>query len=118
MYFLFNFPDGSDHRHCCSNNEVPRDCLDWCRGLPVHKFDAGVSEICALDHAKTIAQCFHEGQYSLPGRPQNIRVTPLSATTAVAEWDPPTKNAQVVELYRILWRAQGSVKAQKVDTSR
>jgi len=96
------------------NSAVPRDCLDWCRGLP----SKGPSEVCALDHAKTIAQCFHEGQYLLPGRPQNIRVTPTSATTATAKWDPPKKNAEVVELYRILWRAQGSVKAKKVDTSR
>ena len=26
--------DGSDHRHCCHENGVPRECLDWCRGLP------------------------------------------------------------------------------------
>ena len=52
------------------------------------------------------------------GRPQNIRVTPTSDTTATAEWDPPKKNPQFVELYRILWRAQGSVRAKKVDTSR
>ena len=58
------FPDGSDHRHCCTNSAVPRDCLDWCRGLP----SKGPSEVCALDHAKTIAQCFHEGQYLLPGK--------------------------------------------------
>ena len=45
-------------------------------------------------------------------------MTPTSATTATAKWDPPKKNAEVVELYRILWRAQGSVKAKKVDTSR
>ena len=55
---------------------------------------------------------------NFPGRPQNIRVTPTSANTATAKWDPPKKNAEVVELYRILWRAQGSVKAKKVDTSR
>lgn len=106
--------DGSDHRFCCSNNGVPRDCLDWCRGLP----SKSTGELCALDHAKTIGQCFHEGQYTLPGPPTNIRVTPTSASTAVAKWDPPLKNAQVVELYRILWRAEGSVHAQKVDTSR
>ena len=56
--------------------------------------------------------------YSILGPPINIKVTPSSATSAVVKWDPPKKNAQVVELYRILWRAQGSVKAKKVDTSR
>jgi hypothetical protein len=42
----------------------------------------------------------------------------MSATSAIAKWDPPNKNAEVVELYRILWKAQGSGRAQKVDTSR
>ena len=107
--------DGSDHRHCCSHNGVPRTCLDWCRGLPTTVENA---EICALSHAKTIAKCFHEGQYALPGRPQNIRVTPTSGTSAVVKWDPPVKNPEVVELYRIMWRAVNSVRALKVDTSR
>ena len=107
--------DGSDHRHCCSVNGVPRTCLDWCRGLPTTIDNA---ELCALTHAKTIAKCFHEGQYALPGRPQNIRVTPTSGTSAIVKWDPPVKNPEVVELYRILWRAVNSVRALKVDTSR
>ena len=54
--------DGSDHRFCCNNNGVPKNCLDWCRGLPSQD-----NELCALDHAKTIATCFHEGQHILPG---------------------------------------------------
>ena len=73
---IFNF------RHCCHNNGVPRDCLDWCRGLQAK----GQSETCALSHAKTIANCFHEGHISLPGPPINIRVTPTSATSAIAKW--------------------------------
>ena len=47
----------------------------------------------------------------------NIRVTPTSATSAIARWDPPHKNPQVVELYRILWRPVGSGRAYKIDTS-
>ena len=107
--------DGLDHRHCCSNNGVPRTCLDWCRGLPSTEENA---EICALSHAKTIAKCFHEGQYLLPGRPQNIRVTPTSGTSAVVKWDPPVKNPEVVQLYRILWRAVNSTRPLYVSTSK
>ena len=58
--------DGSDHRHCCSQNGVPRECLDWCRGLP----SKGPSGNCALSHAKTIKQCFNDGQFTLPGPPR------------------------------------------------
>lgn len=105
--------DGSDHRHCCHNNGVPRECLDWCRGLQAK----GQSETCALSHAKTIANCFHEGHISLPGPPINIRVTPTSATSAIAKWDQPSKNPEVVDLYRILWRPIGSGRAYKVDTA-
>ena len=105
--------DGSDHRHCCHTNGVPRECLDWCRGLP----STDQSETCALSHARTIVQCFHEGHMTLPGPPVNIRVTPTSATSAIARWDIPNKNPQVVDLYRILWRPMGSGKAYKVDTS-
>ena len=54
---------------------------------------------------------------TLPGPPVNIRVTPTSATSAIARWDIPNKNPQVVDLYRILWRPMGSGKAYKVDTS-
>ena len=88
--------------------------MDWCRGIP----SKGDSETCALTHARTIAQCFHEGYFALPGPPTNIRVTPTSATAAIAAWDPPKKNPGMVELYRILWRQEGSVRAHKVDTSR
>ncbi len=55
-----------------------------------------------------IVKCFHEGQYTLPGPPRNIRVTPMNAHSALASWDPPNKNPEYVELYRILWRKEGA----------
>jgi hypothetical protein len=32
----------------------------------------------------------------------------MNAHTAVASWDPPNKNPEYVELYRILWRKEGA----------
>ena len=59
-------------------------------------------------HLFQIVKCFHEGQYTLPGPPRNIKVTPMNAHSAVASWDPPNKNPEYVELYRILWRKEGA----------
>ena len=85
-------------------NGVPAQCLNWCRGL-----SADVdSEFCALTHARQISSCFDDGRFTLPSPPRNIRVKPLSANSAMAQWDPPAKNAEKVELYRILYREQGS----------
>ena len=95
--------DGSDHRHCCSVSGVPRNCLDWCRGIPV---DEG--EFCALSHARKISRCFDGGRYTLPSPPRNVRVTPVSESAVRAEWEQPEKNAEMVELYRIMWREEGS----------
>eukprot|EP00095_Tigriopus_kingsejongensis_P012676 maker-scaffold22_size673200-snap-gene-3.19 protein:Tk12676 transcript:maker-scaffold22_size673200-snap-gene-3.19-mRNA-1 annotation:"ig-like and fibronectin type-iii domain-containing protein" len=103
--------DGSDHRHCCSMAGVPSACLDWCRGIEVHE-----DEFCALTHARDIHNCFGEGKYTLPGAPRNIKVTPISADSAKANWDPPTKNPTAVELYRVLYRKKGERFAEKIDT--
>ena len=82
---------------------VPRNCLDWCRGIPV---DEG--EFCALSHARKISRCFDGGRYTLPSPPRNVRVTPVSESAVRAEWEQPEKNAEMVELYRIMWREEGS----------
>ena len=60
------------------------------------------------DKTIEIFRCFDEGRYTLPGTPRNIRVTPLSSNSAKATWDPPVKNPDTVELYRILYREQGT----------
>ncbi|TRY80837.1 hypothetical protein TCAL_04329 [Tigriopus californicus] len=103
--------DGSDHRHCCSMAGVPKGCLDWCRGIQVED-----SEFCALTHARDINYCFKEGKYTLPGAPRNIEVTPISSDKAKAKWDPPAKNPNAVELYRVLYRRKGERFAEKIDT--
>jgi len=105
--------DGSDHRHCCSTSGVPGPCLDWCRGEPLSD---ETSETCAISHADTILDCFHEGRHSLPGLPRDVKVKPIDAHSAMVFWDIPTKNPKSVDLYRVFWRPLGSKTANKTDT--
>ncbi|EAA05182.4 AGAP011355-PA [Anopheles gambiae str. PEST] len=65
--------DGSDHRGCCASKDVPRRCLNWCRGEPITP-----PGICALQHTRTIVGCFQENRERLPGPPQNLKVQVLS----------------------------------------
>ncbi|XP_039449778.1 Ig-like and fibronectin type-III domain-containing protein 1 isoform X2 [Culex pipiens pallens] len=90
--------DGSDHRGCCASKDVPRRCLNWCRGEPISP--AGV---CALQHTRTIVGCFQENRERLPGPPQNLHVQVLSDEEVMIKWDPPTKNPHTVEGYRVFW---------------
>ena len=102
--------DGSDHRHCCQQAGVSEGCLDFCRGrVPSAEAMAadGTDVSYCLNFMREIGQCFQEGQYTLPGPPQNLRVTPLDSNSAMAVWDPPVKNPQNVKLYRIIWRQPG-----------
>lgn len=105
--------DGSDHRSCCSQNNVPVPCLDWCRGEPVPDL-----HLCELQWAPVIFSCFNEGQELLPGPPLNVRVVSQGSTAAKVSWDPPVKNPEAVELYRVFWRPMGLHAALKNDTSR
>lgn len=91
--------DGSDHRSCCANMGVPRRCLDWCRGEPLLN-----NKLCVLSQTKQIMSCFHEGRDKLPGPPQNVKVQILDAHSVKVSWDPPIKNPNTVEMYRIFWR--------------
>lgn len=65
--------DGSDHRACCASSDVPRKCLNWCRGEPI-----GTAGICALQHTKTIVGCFQTNRDRLPGPPKGLNVQILS----------------------------------------
>lgn len=103
--------DGSDHRHCCHSKGVPNDCINWCRGQPVEK-----TEICALSQSREIIGCFHEGSKNLPSPPRNIVVRLTSKSSAMVFWEPPTKNPETVELYRVFWRPLGSKETMKNDT--
>ncbi|GJQ83686.1 hypothetical protein Trydic_g14393 [Trypoxylus dichotomus] len=91
--------DGSDHRKCCVDWKVPRNCLDYCRGEPWLN-----NKICVLPYIKQIMNCFHEGRDKLPGPPQNIRVDILDSRSVKIMWDPPVKNPQTAEMYRVYWR--------------
>lgn len=65
--------DGSDHRSCCADEQVPRKCLNWCRGESVRS-----KEICSLQFARTIVGCFEKNRDRLPGPPENIVVSVMS----------------------------------------
>ncbi|XP_060521519.1 Ig-like and fibronectin type-III domain-containing protein 2 isoform X2 [Cylas formicarius] len=106
--------DGSDHRNCCAHANVPRRCLDWCRGEPILSHKS-----CVLSHTKHIMNCFHELRDKLPGPPQNIRVEFVDSHSVYILWDPPLKNPHSVEMYRVFWRAVDSPNrsSQKGDTS-
>ncbi|XP_037031427.1 Ig-like and fibronectin type-III domain-containing protein 2 isoform X3 [Bradysia coprophila] len=88
--------DGSDHRQCCAAAEVPRHCLNWCRGEPV-----GIKGSCVLDHTKTIIDCFQTNRDRLPSSPLNLAVQVLSNDEALISWEPPIKNPHMVEGYRV-----------------
>ncbi|KAG8229762.1 hypothetical protein J437_LFUL007060 [Ladona fulva] len=103
--------DGSDHRSCCALLGVPKRCLDWCRGEPLLN-----NKFCVLSYTKQIVSCFHEGRDRLPGPPQNVRANILSSHSVLVSWEPPVKNPNTVEMYRVFWRQVGSRVATKNDT--
>ena len=90
--------DGSDHRGCCASNDVPRRCLNWCRGEPVSP-----PGTCALQHTRTIIGCFQENKDRLPGPPQNLIAQVLGDDAVLVKWEPPFKNPNSVEGYRVFW---------------
>ena len=96
--------DGSDHRTCCANADVPRHCLNWCRGEPV-----GARGSCVLQYTKTIIDCFQSNRDKLPSAPLNVAYLIVSNSEAVISWEPPLKNPQMVEGYRVYWREADSV---------
>lgn len=98
--------DGSDHRSCCANGDVPRYCLNWCRGEPLGS-TKGPS--CVLQHTKTIVDCFQSNRDRLPSPPLNLAVLVVSDSEALIKWDPPMKNPNMVEGYRIYWHEVESV---------
>lgn len=71
--------DGSDHRVCCANADVPRKCLNWCRGEALYtSSQGGLGGICSLQHTKSIIGCFESNRDRLPGPPQNLMATEIS----------------------------------------
>lgn len=102
--------DGSDHRSCCARTGVPRRCLDWCRGAPIQN-----SKMCVLSYTRSIMACFHEGKENLPGPPINIRAEYIDPHSVLVSWDPPLKNPETVEVYRVFWRQVGAKEAAKTD---
>lgn len=92
--------DGSDHRGCCASKDVPRKCLNWCRGEPIiTDSNAG----CALQYTKTIVGCFQENTNRLPGPPRNLKLEKLSDDEILVRWEPPVKNPKTIEGYRVFW---------------
>ncbi|BES94480.1 DB module [Nesidiocoris tenuis] len=90
--------DESDHHRCCSLAGVERNCLGWCRGGLV---DSPYTKHCLTKYAKKIMNCFRDDRDRLPGPPQNVRVGRIDGQSATIGWDPPLKNPESVELYRV-----------------
>ncbi|XP_055857089.1 Ig-like and fibronectin type-III domain-containing protein 2 [Episyrphus balteatus] len=90
--------DGSDHRKCCADSNVPRKCLNWCRGESVLN-----AELCSLQYTRTIVGCFESNRDKLPGPPQNLAVNVVSDNEVKISWDPPSKNPDSVDGYRIFY---------------
>ncbi|XP_037079709.1 Ig-like and fibronectin type-III domain-containing protein 1 isoform X2 [Pollicipes pollicipes] len=103
--------DGSDHRDCCSSRSVPDRCLDWCRGRPVPDDTS-----CTLGYVSDVVECFEQGKAVLPGPPYNVRVEAINSSDVRVLWNPPVKNTDKVELYRLTWRLQGQPTSGHVDT--
>lgn len=93
--------DGSDHRGCCAQKDVPRKCLNWCRGEPVISNAAA----CAISYTKSIVGCFQENQNRLPGPPQNVILENILGEEVTVTWQPPVKNPKTVEGYRVFWHS-------------
>lgn len=93
--------DGSDHRSCCALKEVPRKCLNWCRGEAVTSGAAS----CAIQYTKSIVGCFQENQNRLPGPPQELLLQNILGDEVTISWKPPIKNPNAVEGYRIFWHS-------------
>lgn len=91
---------GSDHRSCCASRDVPRYCLNWCRGEALNspKMDS-----CVLQYTETIIDCFQSNRDLLPSPPINLAVKMVSNSEVLIKWDLPKKNAHKVEGYRIYW---------------
>lgn len=94
--------DGSDHRACCAKADVPRYCLNWCRGEPL-AIGTTRGASCILEHTKSIVDCFQSNRDRLPSPPLNLAVMVVSNTEALVKWDVPMKNPHMVEGYRIYW---------------
>lgn len=90
--------DGSDHRACCAQNDVPRRCLNWCRGEPI-----GNVNTCPLSHAKPIIGCFQSNRDLLPGPPQKVTLQVMSHTEVEVRWTEPLKNPNTVLGYKVYW---------------
>ncbi|XP_059475873.1 Ig-like and fibronectin type-III domain-containing protein 1 isoform X2 [Neocloeon triangulifer] len=114
--------DGSDHRSCCTQRGLPQSCLNWCRGETMdiststsasapnnHKF-------CLLVYGQHIMACFQQGQDRLPGPPQSLKAIMIGANFADISWEPPTRNPDAAQTYRVFWRELGSRLAMKNDS--
>lgn len=63
--------------------------------------------------------CFQEGKALLPGPPKEVHVKRfLEHNKVVVEWEPPKKNPQLVQWYRVFWRPVGSRELNRNQTEK
>lgn len=77
-----------------------RYCLNWCRGEALNSLKTST---CVLQHTKTIIDCFQANRDRLPSPPLNLAVMVVSNSEVLIKWEPPKKNAHMVEGYRVYW---------------
>ncbi|KAG9508936.1 Ig-like and fibronectin type-III domain-containing protein 2, partial [Fragariocoptes setiger] len=134
---MFCGADGSDHRNCCRNKQVPLMCLRWCTGAG----KLTMPGLCILMSMPEIVSCFQEGKPLLPGAPRNVRIVSLAQVRSgqfdydnlklVTErdhvndsnpkalfvgWDKPLRNPKLTHFYRVFWRPFGTKELNRTFT--
>ncbi|XP_052070427.1 Ig-like and fibronectin type-III domain-containing protein 2 [Mytilus californianus] len=83
-----------NHTGCCQRNGISDECLGFCSGnMP--SLDNNLSQ-CMIK-LPLIEACVREGLATIPGPPENIKLTEVTTTTATLSWDPPSTGANVTQ---------------------
>ncbi|KAJ8318058.1 hypothetical protein KUTeg_003149 [Tegillarca granosa] len=77
-----------DHSACCKRNNLPEHCILLCKGRLSNPAQALTFDLstCILNK-NLIEGCVYEGYTTIPGVPINVRLTNVTATSAILEWD-------------------------------
>ncbi|XP_063443791.1 Ig-like and fibronectin type-III domain-containing protein 2 isoform X2 [Mytilus trossulus] len=85
--------DGRDHTQCCRERQIPKNCLNVCKG------DMNNADILCAFQAPQITQCFVEGIVDQPRPPSNVRIAQITGHTVTVSWSPPTGGPKAESYY-------------------